>query len=162
MEKPYYIKDSGIHGRGLFAARRIKSGEFITEYLGEIIDKEESNRRGLAREEASKVSGDGCVYIFELDENRDLDGDFEYNDARLINHACRTNCEAVMEGDKIIFYATKDINQDEEILYNYGYALEHFLDHPCRCGFPECVGYIVAVEDRKKLRRILKGKRPKR
>ena len=162
MEKPYYIKDSGIHGRGLFAARQIKSGEFITEYLGEIIDKEESNRRGLAREEASKVSGDGCVYIFELDENRDLDGDFEYNDARLINHACRTNCEAVMEGDKIIFYATKDINQDEEILYNYGYALEHFLDHPCRCGFPECVGYIVAVEDRKKLRRILKGKRPKR
>lgn len=162
MEKPYYIKDSGIHGRGLFAARQIKSGEFITEYLGEIIDKEESNRRGLAREEASKVSGDGCVYIFELDENRDLDGAFEYNDARLINHACRTNCEAVMEGDKIIFYATKDINQDEEILYNYGYALEHFLDHPCRCGFPECVGYIVAVEDRKKLRRILKGKRPKR
>lgn len=162
MEKPYYIKDSGIHGRGLFAARRIKSGEFIAEYLGEIIDKEESNRRGLAREEASKVSGDGCVYIFELDEKRDLDGDFEYNDARLINHACRTNCEAVMESDKIIFYATKDINQDEEILYNYGYALEHFLDHPCRCGFPECVGYIVAVEDRKKLRRILKGKRPKR
>ena len=162
MEKPYYIKDSGIHGRGLFAARQIKSGEFITEYLGEIIDKKESNRRGLAREEASKVSGDGCVYIFELDENRDLDGDFEYNDARLINHACRTNCEAVMEGDKIIFYATKDINQDEEILYNYGYTLEHFLDHPCRCGFPECVGYIVAVEDRKKLRRILKGKRPKR
>ena len=160
--KPYRIGESQIHGRGVFAASHISKGEFIIEYLGEKITKEESTRRGLEREEYAKASGDGAVYIFELDDKYDLDGNFEYNDARLINHACRTNCEAVLEDGKIKIYATRDIQEGEEILYNYGYALEHFMDHPCHCGFPECVGYIVAVEDRKKLRRILKGRKPKR
>ena len=102
------------------------------------------------------------MYIFELDDEWDIDGNFEYNDARFINHACRTNCEAVSEDGSIWIYATRDIKAGEELLYNYGYALEHFLDHPCHCGFPECVGYIVAVEDRKKLRKMLRGRRPKK
>ena len=102
------------------------------------------------------------MYIFELDDKWDIDGNFEYNDARFINHACRTNCEAVSEDGSIWIYATRDIKAGEELLYNYGYALEHFLDHPCHCGFPECVGYIVAVEDRKKLRKMLRGRRPKK
>ena len=58
-------------------------------------------------------------------------------------------------------FALCDIKKGEELLYNYGYALEHFLDHPCKCGFPECVGYIVAVEDRLKLKKLLKWKKPK-
>lgn len=59
-------------------------------------------------------------------------------------------------------FAARDIKKGEEILYNYGYAFEHFLDHPCRCGFPECVGYIVAVEDRPKLRKKLLNMRRKK
>ncbi len=159
--KKYEVRKSTIHGNGVFAACDIKEGERIIEYLGEKIDKEESNRRGLENEEKSKKSGCGAVYIFELDDEYDIDGNFEYNDARFINHACRTNCEAVNEDDTIWIYATRDIKKGEELLYNYGYALEHFLDHPCKCGFPECVGYIVAVEDRLKLKKLLKGKRPK-
>lgn len=147
--KAYEIRKSPIHGNGVFAARDIKNGERIMEYLGEKISKEESNRRGLEREEFAKKTGDGAVYIFELDDEWDIDGNFEYNDARLINHACRTNSESVSEDGRIYIYATRDIKKGEEILYNYGYAFEHFMDHPCRCGFPECVGYIVAVEDRR-------------
>ena len=153
--KAYEIRKSPIHGNGVFAARDIKNGERIIEYLGEKISKEESNRRGLEREEFAKKTGDGAVYIFELDDEWDIDGNFEYNDARLINHACRTNSESVSEDGRIYIYATRDIKKGEEILYNYGYAFEHFMDHPCRCGFPECVGYIVAVEDRPKLRQTL-------
>lgn len=158
----YVIRESKIHGKGVFAARDIKKGERIIEYLGEKISKEESNRRGLENEERAKAIGGGAVYIFELDEEWDVDGNFDYNDARFINHACRTNCEAVSEDGTIWIYAARDIKKDEELLYNYGYALEHFLDHPCHCGFPECVGYIVAVEDRKKLRKMLRGRRPKK
>ncbi len=158
----YVIRESKIHGKGVFAARDIKKGERIIEYLGEKISKEESNRRGLENEERAKATGGGAVYIFELDEEWDVDGNFDYNDARFINHACRTNCEAVSEDGTIWIYAARDIKKDEELLYNYGYALEHFLDHPCHCGFPECVGYIVAVEDRKKLRKMLRGRRPKK
>lgn len=158
-EKIYEVRKSPIHGNGVFAARDIKKGERIIEYLGEKISKEESNRRGLEREELAKKTGDGAVYIFELDDQWDIDGNFDYNDARFINHACRTNSESVCEDGHIYVYATRDIAKGEEILYNYGYSFKHFLDHPCKCGFPECVGYIVAVEDRLKLRKRLRGKR---
>lgn len=159
LKKNYVVKKSTIHGNGVFAARDIKAGERIIEYLGEKITKEESNRRGLKNEEDSKTTGGGAVYIFELDDQYDIDGNFEYNDARFINHACRTNAEAICEDGRIFIYATKDIPCGEEILYNYGYAFEHFLDHPCKCGFPECVGFIVAVEDRLKLLKRLRGRR---
>ena len=160
--KAYKIKKSSIHGNGVFAARDIKEGERIVEYLGEKITKEESNRRGLEQEEKSKKTGEGAVYIFELDEEYDIDGNFEYNDARFINHACGTNCEAENIDGHIWIVATRDIEKGEEILYNYGYALEHFFEHPCRCGKPNCVGYIVAVEDRLKLKKILARKKKKK
>ncbi len=160
--KPYVIKKSTIHGNGVFAARDIKEGERIIEYLGEKITKEESNRRGLEQEEKSKKTGEGAVYIFELDDEYDIDGNFDYNDARFINHACETNCEAENIDGHIWIVATCDIKKGEEILYNYGYALEHFFEHPCRCGKPNCVGYIVAVEDRVKLKKILARKRKKK
>ena len=160
--KPYVIKKSTIHGNGVFAARDIKEGERIIEYLGEKITKEESNRRGLEQEEKSKKTGEGAVYIFELDDEYDIDGNFDYNDARFINHACETNCEAENIDGHIWIVATCDIKKGEELLYNYGYALEHFFEHPCRCGKPNCVGYIVAVEDRVKLKKILARKRKKK
>lgn len=62
--KAYEIRKSPIHGNGVFAARDIKNGERIMEYLGEKISKEESNRRGIEREEFAKKTGDGAVYIF--------------------------------------------------------------------------------------------------
>ena len=40
-EKKYAVKKSAIHGNGVFAARPIKKGELILEYLGEKISKEE-------------------------------------------------------------------------------------------------------------------------
>lgn len=160
--KSYVVKKSSIHGNGVFAARDIKKGERIIEYLGEKISKEESNRRGLLQEEKAKKTGEGAVYIFELNDEFDIDGNFEYNDARLINHACETNCESENIDDTIWVIATRDIKKGEEILYNYGYALEHFFEHPCKCGKPSCVGYIVAVEDRPKLKKILARMRKKK
>ena len=167
--RKYRVSKSSIHGLGVFAARDIKCGEEIIEYLGEKISKEESNKRGLRRQARAKKTGEAAVYIFELDDDFDLDGDIPGNDAKYINHACRTNSEAVSDGEHIHIVATRDIREGEEILYNYGYAFEHFPEHPCKCGFPECVGYIVSVEDRPKLRRFLsrhaknkrlKGKNP--
>lgn len=161
-DKKYLVKKSSIHGNGVFATRKIKKGEQILKYLGEKISKEESNKRGLEQEELAKTSGEGSVYIFELDDEFDIDGNFEYNDARFINHACQTNCIAENINGEIIFSATQDIEEGEEILYNYGYALEHFMRHPCKCGKPNCVGYIVAVEDRIKLKKILVRMRKKK
>ena len=159
--KAYYVASSKIHGRGLFAARDVKKGERIIEYLGDRISADEADRRGIEYEKTAHETGKGAVYIFEVDDDLYIDGNFDYNDAKYINHACRTNCQAVEENGRIFIETTRDVLKDEEFLYNYGYAFEHFLEHPCKCGFPECCGYIIAECDRPKLKKMLRGRRPK-
>ena len=41
----YVVRQSHIHGRGVFAARRIRKGTRIVEYTGERIDNDEADRR---------------------------------------------------------------------------------------------------------------------
>lgn len=148
-----YVKtaSSRIHNRGLFAAKRIPQDAYVIQYLGERIGKKESNRRGLAQHDRSLAGDVGSVYIFELDEKRDIDGNYEWNIARLANHSCSPNCEAQNVDGEIWLVALRDVAKGEEITFDYGYALEHWEDHPCRCGSPDCAGYIVRTEDRLKL-----------
>lgn len=152
------VRLSPIHGRGVFATRPIRAGTRILEYIGERIDKEESNRRGLELFEQSQKTGGASVYIFDVNDEWDLDGNKEYNDARLINHSCAPNCEMVNDDDRLFLYSLRDIRPEEEITFDYGYDIEHFLDHPCRCGAPNCMGYIVSQSQWPQLRRILKKK----
>ena len=150
------IRQSPIHGLGVFASRRIRKGTRIIQYIGEKIDKDESNRRGLELFEESRKTGGASVYIFDLNDDWDLDGNKDYNDARLINHSCEPNAEMINEDDELWLYAMRDILPEEEITFDYGYDIEHFLDHPCRCGKDSCVGYIVTQAQWKQLRRKLK------
>jgi len=155
------IRKSPIHGMGVFASRRIRKGTRIIQYIGERIDKEESNRRGLALFEEAQKTGGASVYIFDLNDEWDLDGNKPYNDARLINHSCEPNAEMVNEDDELWLYALRDILPGEEISFDYGYDLEHFLDHPCRCGKDACVGYIVSRAQWPELKRRLRGRKRK-
>ncbi|MCD8481810.1 MAG: SET domain-containing protein-lysine N-methyltransferase [Verrucomicrobia bacterium] len=149
------VRESPIHGKGLFARRAIRAGTRIVEYVGELISKEESTQRGLALMEQAQRTGGASVYIFELNDNHDLDGNFEWNPARLCNHSCDPNCEVVNEDDRLFMYALRDISKSEELSFDYGYDIAHFLDHPCRCGSASCAGYIVRADQRSKLKRRL-------
>lgn len=151
-------RGSAIHGQGVFATRRLRKGMRVIEYIGERIDKEESNRRGLELFEKSRKTGGASVYIFDVNEDWDLDGDKPYNPARLINHSCEPNCEMVDEDSRLYLYALRDIEKGEELSFDYGYDIGHYLDHPCRCGKPGCVGYIVSTPQRPKLLRMLRRK----
>ncbi len=139
------VRDSGIHGRGVFASRDIPKGTRVMEYLGEKITKAESERRAAAQMEAAR-RGAGAVYIFELNKRHDIDGNFEWNTARLANHSCDPNCETVIDRGRIWVETLRDVFAGEELTYNYGYDLEDFEDHPCRCGAAGCVGFILAEE----------------
>jgi SET domain-containing protein len=130
------FKRSPIHGTGAFAKAAIPTGTRILEYVGERISKAESLRRCEGNNEC----------IFALNSEQDLDGDVVWNPARFINHSCKPNCEARMESERIWVVARRDIQAGEEITFNYGYDLEDYQDYPCRCGFLNCVGYIVAEE----------------
>lgn len=152
------VKGSSIHHKGVFAARKIKKGEKIIEYIGEKISKKESIRRGdIVLEESQGSKTKGAVYIFNLTKKHDLDGNVPHNDARYINHTCAPNCEAIQDkDDKVWIVATEDIKTGAELSYNYGYDFEDFEDNKCRCGSSKCVGYIL---DEKYWSRLEKSKK---
>lgn len=150
------IRESSIHHKGVFATKDIPKGTKIIEYVGEKVTKEESKKREQQTlEESKKDITKGAVYIFELDEEHDIDGNVSWNDARFINHSCDPNCEVDIIEGRIWIIALKDIKKDEELSYDYGYDLEGFEKHHCRCGCPNCIGYIVSEEHREALKEIL-------
>ena len=150
------VKNSSIHGQGIYAKIDIPADTLIIQYVGEKITKTEAEIRAEKVREDAKKYGTGAVYIFTLDDQYDIDGNVSWNTARLINHACETNCEAQIIDDEIWIVATEDITKGEELHYDYGYDLDDWRDHPCYCGKPSCIGYIVEQRYRKKVRRILR------
>lgn len=140
------VRGSSIHGRGVYATRDIAADERIIEYVGELINKKESGQRGTLQQERSLKHGDAAVYIFNLTDKYDLDGNVPWNTARLINHSCEPNCEAWMTGKRIYIHALRDIKVGEELTFDYGFDVECYEDHPCLCGRDACVGYIVSRE----------------
>jgi SET domain-containing protein len=139
---------SPIHGRGLFAARPLATGERVLPYAGERIGKRESARRAAAR-------GRGPVLLFELNSRHDLDGGVRSNPARFLNHSCAPNCEAVAVRGRVWIRARRAIARGEELTFDYGFRLAWCLDHPCHCGAPACAGFIVNEPQRRRLRLLL-------
>jgi SET domain-containing protein len=130
------FESSAIHGRGGFALVPIPAETRIIEYVGVKITKAESLRQCELE--------NGC--IFSLDDEFDLDGNVDWNAARLLNHSCSPNAEALILDGGIWVLALRDIAAGEEVTFNYNYDLQDYREHPCRCGSPKCVGYIVAEE----------------
>ena len=87
--KSYRIKKSKIDNLGLYASKDIKKGTKVIEYKGKIITRKEA-------EENPKYDNDKAIYLFNLNKRYDLDGDFKFNTARLINHSCDPNCEVTV------------------------------------------------------------------
>lgn len=139
----FEVRESKIHGKGIFAAKDIPKGTKVIEYVGEKITKEEAEIRADVQLERAEKDNDGAVYIFELDDNYDIDGNVEWNTARLINHSCNPNCETLDEGEFIWIISIRDIKKGEEISYNYNYDFDSYKDHPCKCGSENCVGFIL-------------------
>ena len=145
--KLYKIKKSNIHNTGLYASKNINDGTKIIEYKGKILTKKEVN-------ENPKFDNEKAIYLFNLNKKYDLDGDFRYNTARLINHSCNPNCEVSGVGLKVWVYAIRDIKKGEELSYDYGFGYdEYYKDFPCKCGSKNCVGYIVREGSRWRIKK---------
>jgi SET domain-containing protein len=155
------VRGSQIHGRGVYCIEPIEKEQYFIEYVGNLIDKEESERRAWAQFEEHEKTGAAAVYIFNLTKKWDLDGNVEWNPARLINHSCEPNSEAIQDGKRIYLQALRDIEVDEEITFDYGFDVECYEDHPCRCGSPQCIGYIVGRDYHDELKRLLAAKKKK-
>ena len=151
--KLYKVKKSNIDNRGLYASKNIKAGTIIIHYKGKLITKKETEKN-------PKYDNDKAIYLFNLNNRYDLDGDFSYNTARLINHSCSPNCEVDGKGLKLWIYALQDIKKGEELSYDYGYPFDEddYTDHVCKCGSRKCIGYILARDDWIKYKKFLQKK----
>ena len=154
------VQQSEIHGAGVYASKLIPSETRVIEYVGEKINKEESERRAWAQMAQAELTGDAAVYIFTLTEKHDLDGNIEWNTARLLNHSCQPNCETWITDKRVFIYALRDIELGEELTFDYGFDLDTWEDHPCLCGSDTCVGYIVRSDDREELEERKKEREP--
>ena len=145
--KLYKVKKSNIDNRGLYAAKNIKAGMKIIYYKGKIITKKETERN-------PKYDNDKAIYLFNLNSRYDLDGDFSYNTARLINHSCNPNCEVAGKGLKLWIFALRDIKKGEELSYDYGFGFdENYKDFICKCRSNNCCGYIVREGSRWRIKK---------
>ena len=145
--KLYKIKKSKIDNNGLYANQNIKKGTKIIEYKGKIISVKQS-------EVSSKFDNGKAIYLFNINKKYDLDGDFKFNTARLINHSCDPNCEVEGKGLKLWISSIKDINKNEELTYDYGFSFdENYKDFPCKCGSKNCCGYIIREGSRWRIKK---------
>jgi SET domain-containing protein len=154
-EPLYLVRTSGIHGRGVFALRRIRKGTRILEYTGERISNKEADRRY----DDTKMKRHH-TFLFTLDSKICIDGSIKTGggDASFINHSCEPNCEAVITGKKIFIHALHTIEPGTELAYDYKYErtgrndakLEKF--YVCKCGAPSCRGSIMQPAKKKRSR----------
>ena len=150
--KLYKIKKSKIDKNGLYANCNIKRGTKIIEYKGKLVTVKNS-------EKDPKFDNSKAIYLFGINKKYDLDGNFSFNTARLINHSCEPNCEVFGEGLKIWIFAMKNIKKGEELSYDYGFSFDQdYKNYPCNCGSKNCAGYIIRegsrwrIKKRRKLR----------
>ena len=159
-EPLYVVRNSHIHGRGVFAARRIRKGTRIVEYTGERINNKEADRRY----DDTRMKRHH-TFLFTLDSKTVIDGAIKTGggDASFINHSCEPNCEAVITDRKIFIHALHTIEPGEELAYDYQYErtgkndaeLEKF--YVCKCGAPSCRGSIMKPAKKKKRRARARG-----
>ena len=135
------VRNSPVHGRGVFAVQPIRKGTRIIEYLGDRVSHQAADKRYEDHDES-----DNHTFLFIVDKHTVIDAGVGGNDARFINHQCEGNCESVIENRRVFIEATRDIAPGEELGYDYEIGREK--DDPpnvdeiyaCRCGSPQCRG----------------------
>jgi SET domain-containing protein len=150
----FEVRDSPVHGKGVFALRRIHKGTRIVEYLGERVSHREADRRY-----ESKEASDNHTFLFIIDSKTVIDAGVDGNDARFINHSCDPNCESVIESRRVFIEAIRTIEPGDELSYDYQIQRED--DDPpnideifaCRCGFPQCRGTMLWPDPPRRQRR---------
>jgi uncharacterized protein len=135
------VRQSNVHGRGVYAMQFILDGKRIIEYTGERV----------SWEAAPDDDSNPHTFNFGLDDGDVINPEIGGNDARWINHSCNPNCEAIEEDDRIFIYAIRDIQAGEELLYDYRLEIDEAITEAskkkfaCLCGASNCRGTMLAL-----------------
>ncbi len=130
--KPYLIKKSKIHGKGLFANKDFKKREFIFK-----IDLSKLPRLN----KKSKISEEDEFHIDYVGYGKYVLSNHSYV---YINHSCDPNVLVKhLSIAKSEFYAMRDIKKGEQLTCDYGVNAMDQIDKElwktkCNCGSVNC------------------------
>ncbi|XP_032662597.1 histone-lysine N-methyltransferase NSD2 isoform X2 [Odontomachus brunneus] len=148
-------------GWGLKSLEDIKAGQFVIEYVGEVIDEAEYKRRLHRKKELKNEN----FYFLTIDNNRTIDAEPKGNLSRFMNHSCAPNCETqkwTVNGDtRIGLFALRDIKSGEELTFNYNLASDGETRKACLCGASNCSGFIGLKAQKQQLPAIQSSVQPK-
>ncbi|XP_020573739.1 uncharacterized protein LOC110020099 isoform X2 [Phalaenopsis equestris] len=147
FQKRKYAKfkwiNCGKKGYGLQLEESASKGQFLIEYVGEVLDLaayEERLRYYACR-------GHKHFYFMTLNGGEVIDACSKGNLGRYVNHSCDPNCRTekwMVNGEVCIgLFAIRDIKKGEEITFDYNYVrVFGAAAKKCVCGSVECRGYI--------------------
>lgn len=126
----------------------MKKGQFILEYVGEVISTTECEYR-LKTHYANEKN----FYMLTIDANSVIDATRLGGIGRFTNHSCDPNCETqkwTVDGRaRIGIFALKDLKIGDELTFDYRFERFGGKKEKCHCGAKNCRGYLGAKASKK-------------
>jgi SET domain-containing protein len=140
MSKPFRLRQSPVHGTGLFATETLEEGIRLIEYQGKRVD-------WSTREDNET----GHTFLMGLNDGRVIDGAIRGSRARYINHSCDPNCETYETDGRIFVHTRRAVGQGEELTLDYQLVVGGRITaavkqrYACRCGSVNCRKTMLAL-----------------
>nr|XP_006812995.1 PREDICTED: histone-lysine N-methyltransferase NSD2-like isoform X2 [Saccoglossus kowalevskii] len=138
---PFRTDEKG-RGWGLKTTQDIKKGDFVHEYVGELVD-EETCRERIKKCQQLDIDN---FYMLTIDKDHVIDAGPKGNLARFMNHSCDPNCETmkwtILPDTRVGLFAKRDITAGSELTFNYNLDCLGNEKKKCECGAKNCSGYI--------------------
>ena len=123
------VRESKIHGWGLFATADIAEDEIVAVKGGRIVDRKTLREEITPRLGPVEIQIDDNLFIAPAtDEERELSMLYS-------NHSCDANLG--MRGE-ITFVAMRDIRAGEELTHDWAMTDDDDYSVECKCGAPNC------------------------
>ncbi|XP_077238200.1 SET domain group 4 [Tasmannia lanceolata] len=140
-EKKVKVVKTQFCGWGVVAVESFEKGDFVIEYIGEVIDDALCEQRLWDM----KHRGDQNFYMCELRKDFTIDATFKGNTARFLNHSCDPNCKLEkwqVDGEtRVGVFASQSIKSGDPLTYDYRFV--HFGPKvECFCGASNCRRYL--------------------
>ena len=131
------VRESKIHGRGLFATAAIAKDEIVAMKGGHIVDRETLRREITPRLGPVEIQIDDHLFIAPVtDEERELSMLYS-------NHSCDANLG--IRGE-ITFVAMRDIPAGQELTHDWATTDDDDYSVECKCGSPNCRGTVTGKD----------------
>ena len=130
-------------GYGLRTNVEMQAGDFVIEYIGEIVGE---NKRGTRMAQYDREKSITHFYFMGLTGEAFIDATKKGNLGRFCNHSCRPNCqvEKWVVGDQLRMgiFARRPIAAGEELAFDYNVDRYGAKSQECYCGESNCKGTI--------------------